>query len=308
MKRIIATLMTLCLCISLCACGKSAEAKKVDELILAIGTVTEESEGAISAAQKAYDALTADQKGEVENHQVLVEAQEKLAEIKALITTIETAYTEAKWDVVYTSSNEYLAAYPDAPFAKTAQSYKDEAFETIDTQTITLLKEGDLATAKLYLEAVKDDAEGAAELLSEVDAHIAIAGDYFAPEYIRKQIGKELPYQGSVEAYKLTVAPFMTDSGEWAAQYTVDLPGLFYIASSSCFTFTCIGEAKTGEVNTNTIVAVEINPQIDYWNTRIIEEDTLQIYATPEGYQVIHIMYSANSPDYDEFTLNFTKG
>ena len=112
MKKVIAILLTLCLCIGLCACGgsdtkediekakdtkpvKSAEAQKADELILAIGEVTADSETAILAAQNYYDTLTEDQKAEVEKYNVLSDAQ-KLLPSKKIDKLIE--------------NNDYLAA------------------------------------------------------------------------------------------------------------------------------------------------------------------------------------------------------
>lgn len=82
MKRITALILTLCLCAGLCACGKSDEAQKAEELILAIGEVSLDSESAIQDAQGYYDTLTEEQKAEVENYSILAEAQEKLIEIK----------------------------------------------------------------------------------------------------------------------------------------------------------------------------------------------------------------------------------
>ena len=72
MKKAIAVLLILCVCVGLCACGgnseptepaKSAEAQKADELILAIGEVSMENESAVLAAKAYYDTLTAEQKG-----------------------------------------------------------------------------------------------------------------------------------------------------------------------------------------------------------------------------------------------------
>ena len=55
----------------------------VEESIGAIGEVTLESESAIQAARAAYDALTAEQKAEVKNYDVLTAAEARLANQKA---------------------------------------------------------------------------------------------------------------------------------------------------------------------------------------------------------------------------------
>lgn len=85
MKKILAILLLLSFCISLCSCSltKSAEAKHVDDLILAIGEVTVDSEPAIMEAQASYDALTESQKSEVDNYDILTAAHETLAQKKS---------------------------------------------------------------------------------------------------------------------------------------------------------------------------------------------------------------------------------
>ena len=55
----------------------------VEKLIDAIGTVTLDSEEAIKAARDAYDALTEEQKAQVGNYQTLLDAEAKLADLKA---------------------------------------------------------------------------------------------------------------------------------------------------------------------------------------------------------------------------------
>ena len=58
-------------------------ADAVEKLIGAIGTVTLDSEEAIKAARGAYDALTEEQKAQVGNYQTLLDAEAKLAQLKA---------------------------------------------------------------------------------------------------------------------------------------------------------------------------------------------------------------------------------
>ncbi len=58
-------------------------ADAVEKLIDAIGTVTLNSEEAIKAARDAYDALTEEQKAQVGNYQTLLDAEAKLADLKA---------------------------------------------------------------------------------------------------------------------------------------------------------------------------------------------------------------------------------
>ena len=307
MKKTIAILLTISLCFSLCACGKSAEAKKADELILAIGEVTADSENSILAAQTYYDTLSDKQKEEVENYQILIQAQEEYSKIANRIlleTNIQSAYGEEKWATVLTLSKEYLASYPSETFAEKAQQYKEDAIDMIGKGTIAYLKAGDLKNGKLLLEAIKDDVNGADALLEKIEEYSMIAGKYTASEYSRKKSGNELPYQGTREAYNLTVIPFIDDSGEWQVQYTVEVPGIFNLAGKGCFTYTCVGNAYSSG---NVPVAIEIDPQIDTWNTRIIESDTIQIYSTDGGYLVVHTIYYKSSSDYEEISQSFIK-
>lgn len=87
MKRIVVFILALCLCVGLCAC-KSSEAKKADELILAIGEVSSDSKNAIQDAQSFYDTLTEEQKAEVENYPVLQSASELLERVAAVEESI----------------------------------------------------------------------------------------------------------------------------------------------------------------------------------------------------------------------------
>lgn len=301
MKKTIAILLAISLCFSLCACGKSAEAKKADELILAIGEVTADSENTILAAQTYYDTLSDKQKEKVENYELLIMAMEDYAVIADRLeaeASLQAAYDAEKWATVLTLSKVHLASYPSELFAEKAQQYKEEAIDIIAKNTIAYLKAGDLENGKMLLETIKDDVNGADDLLEEIEEYSMIAGEYTASEYSRKKSGKELPYLGNREAYNLTVIPFMDDSGEWQVQYTVQVPGIFNLAGKYCFTYTCVGDAYT---------AVEIDPQIDTFNTGIIESDAIQISSTDGGYLVVHTIFYKSSNDYEEISQSFIK-
>lgn len=82
MKKAISLLLALVLCLSLCACGKSAKAKTVDEMILAIGEVTNDNISDVETAMEAYDALPEQDKKTIENYALLQTAQEKMFYIK----------------------------------------------------------------------------------------------------------------------------------------------------------------------------------------------------------------------------------
>jgi len=84
MKKIIALLLALTMCFSLCACGKSEEVKNVEALISAIGEVTLDGESAILAAEEAYNALAEEDKAKVENYADLTAARDSY-EVKCVV-------------------------------------------------------------------------------------------------------------------------------------------------------------------------------------------------------------------------------
>ncbi len=78
MKKAISLILALALCLSLCACGKSAEAKVVDEMILSIGEVTASNVSDVEAALEAYNALPEKDRESIENYALLESAQEEM--------------------------------------------------------------------------------------------------------------------------------------------------------------------------------------------------------------------------------------
>lgn len=72
MKKVLSLILVLAICLSLCACGKSEAAKECEELIAAIGEVSIDSKDAIEAAERAYSALTADEKDSIAESAVIM--------------------------------------------------------------------------------------------------------------------------------------------------------------------------------------------------------------------------------------------
>lgn len=83
MKKVISLVLAIAMCLLLCACGKSEAVLKVEELISAIGEVSLESKSAIESAQEAFNALTEEEKAEVENYSVLVESHDAFKQLEA---------------------------------------------------------------------------------------------------------------------------------------------------------------------------------------------------------------------------------
>lgn len=83
MKKLIALLaLIMSLCLVFSACGNGGAAQKADDLILAIGDVSPESEAKIITAMAYYDSLTAEQKMEVKNYDVLERANYYLKDLE----------------------------------------------------------------------------------------------------------------------------------------------------------------------------------------------------------------------------------
>lgn len=99
MKKIIAIVLVLAMCLSLTAC-KSKEARNVEKLIETIGEVTLESESAIISAENAYEALSEEDKAEIENYEILTTAR----------TTLDALIYEAEMNAKYDNAIALLKA------------------------------------------------------------------------------------------------------------------------------------------------------------------------------------------------------
>ena len=102
-KRLAALVMALVLALALTACGKSEAAKAVDDMINSIGEVTVDSGSAITAAEEAFAALSAEDQKDVNQgklqtardtyEQLLLQAQAD--EVIAAISAIGTVSAES---------------------------------------------------------------------------------------------------------------------------------------------------------------------------------------------------------------------
>lgn len=89
-KTVIIRVLLVCICIMLWGCGKSEAVKNVESLIEEIGEVTVDSGNSIEEAENAYNALTDEEKKQVENAELLTTKKEELA------ACIEKAEEEAR--------------------------------------------------------------------------------------------------------------------------------------------------------------------------------------------------------------------
>lgn len=303
MKKTVLMILIVCLCVGMCACSnntaaaKSVEAQKADELILAIGEVSLDKEEKILAAQAYYDSLTDGQKAEVENYNILLDAVKKLERVSKL-NEIELASIEEKWATVLRLSEEILENYPESSEAKTAQAYQNKAVQVIEDSAYKYLQAGELEEALALLTRIESYSEKAQALIPDVEEYIAIAGVYTAAKYYANKNGTHTFESKYRDAYYLTVVPFLNNDGEWCAEYTIELPGYFYMSSDKCYTHTCIGLLSNGKEP----VVAEINPKISYHNDF---NDTFELWKKDGGYYAEHFMYDDDC--YYIFNLTFTR-
>ena len=100
MKKICCLVLCFALCFSLCAC-KSEAVKNAEAAISAIGTVSLDSKDQITAAEELYNALTAEEQGQVGNYGVLEAALETwddlaVKNVESMIGTIGTVTLDSK--------------------------------------------------------------------------------------------------------------------------------------------------------------------------------------------------------------------
>ena len=101
MKKIALILMTALFAVTLCSC-KSDEAKTVEALISEVGDITTENFNAdgLIAAQNAYNALSEEDKKDVDNYDILLKAKEDVLSI--FKAEIEQSFTSGDMKTAYT--------------------------------------------------------------------------------------------------------------------------------------------------------------------------------------------------------------
>ena len=113
MKRIFFVITLIVSCLFISSCGKSDAAKSADAMIESIGEVTLESESKIDNVQKTVDALSTEDRQQLENLDVLKKSHEKLSQLKAeqvisKIDAIGNVTIDSK-DVITSVRREYDA-------------------------------------------------------------------------------------------------------------------------------------------------------------------------------------------------------
>ena len=104
MKKLVSMLIIGIIALTLCACGKSEATKAAEDLILAVGTVSLNSESQILAAEEAVAVLTEEELEKLDNLEILqaaraeydlLYAKKKATETDALIDAIGTVTMES---------------------------------------------------------------------------------------------------------------------------------------------------------------------------------------------------------------------
>lgn len=111
MKKLISFIMAGSMMLTLAACGKSEAAKTVDKQINEIGKVTIESGSAISSAEAALKALSAEDKEQIDNEEKLSEARKAYDD---LVLTNQAEEVVKKIDGIKEISLESLSVISEA--------------------------------------------------------------------------------------------------------------------------------------------------------------------------------------------------
>jgi hypothetical protein len=255
MKKVIALILVLALCLSFAGCGKSEAAKHVDEMILTIGTVTLDSESSVKAAEAAYEALTQEQKDELENHAILVaaraslddlleqkrleeeeaariaELQAQAAEVDAKINAIgpvtldkEEAISAARaaYDALDEEGKSYVTALSTLENAETVlkATQAENVMALIDgIGTVTKDSGTDIKNAEAGYAALSEEVKA---LVSNADVLTAARNEYntqmeaFVDNYLKKLIVDEDKVRG-INFYYCETFPYYKNYGYWGA-------------------------------------------------------------------------------------------
>lgn len=115
MKRAIAFLLVLVMCLSLCACGKSDAAIAAEKAIAEIGIVTLESENAIVLAENLYAVLSDKEKESLDNRIDLANARSTYDQlVEKAIAEAQAAILEAEAAAEADRIEKINAALPEA--------------------------------------------------------------------------------------------------------------------------------------------------------------------------------------------------
>lgn len=172
MKKVIALFFAVVMLLSLCACGKSDNAKVCEGLIGKIGEVTLDSGETIKLAEEAYDALSEEEKGQIKKsaeklsesretyNQLLID--EKLGDVTDLIDAIGEVTLDSE-KAISSAENAYNALSDEE---KEIIKESGEKLETSRTTYDSMVMEQHASSVISSIDAIGDvtlDAKSAIE-------------------------------------------------------------------------------------------------------------------------------------------------
>lgn len=181
MKKWIALILALVMCLALCSCGKQSEAaKSVDDLIKSIGDVTLDSKSDIVRAEHALNALGEEDYNQVKKTKTLEEAREaydqlvikdEAAKVESAINSIGVVTLNSKKSIedaraaYKRASEEAKNAVGNLVVLETAEAelqalYITEAEKQIDAiGEVTLDSRQSIADARATYDSISKDAQ-----------------------------------------------------------------------------------------------------------------------------------------------------
>ncbi|HIY17367.1 MAG TPA: hypothetical protein H9839_08505 [Candidatus Intestinimonas stercorigallinarum] len=179
-KKILLWALAVSLMLSLAACGKSEAAKAVDDQIAAIGEVTLESEAAISEAEAAVDALSEEDRKQLDNTDQLEQARadyealvlaSKVSEVEDAIAAIGTVTLESA-DAISAARSLYDGSEADVQSAVSNLADLEAAETALSDLRVGETEDLIAAIGEVTLESADavDAAQAALDALSDADA------------------------------------------------------------------------------------------------------------------------------------------
>lgn len=159
MKRAIALFFAVVMLLSLCACGKSDNAKVCEGLIGKIGEVTLDSGETIKLAEEAYDALTEEEKGQIKK------SAEKLSESRQ-------TYNQLLIDEKLGAVTDLIDAIGEVTLeSEKAISSAEEAYNALSEEEREIIKESGekLETSRATYDSIVIE-QHASSVISSIDA------------------------------------------------------------------------------------------------------------------------------------------
>lgn len=135
MKKITALIIAAIMCFSLVGCAqKSQDVKNTEVMIKAIGTVTQDSGEDIVTAEKFYNKLTSEEKGQVSNYNTLIQARNDYNEM----------IMYGQWVKYMSDKSSTLTLNEDGSFEMSDGT--KGSFEKDDTQVVLTADSGEVTT------------------------------------------------------------------------------------------------------------------------------------------------------------------